>query len=226
MTAWAVYFDELQSYHACADLQKKLVLARQQDQIPDMVLFVQHPPVITLGCRGRDNFLVTTPAQLSAQHIEIVHSDRGGDVTYHAPGQLIMYPILHLSRHRRPVHGYLSALEEIALQTAASFDVSAHRREGKNGAWTDKGKIAAIGFRIQRSVTSHGMSFNVDLDLAGFRHIVPCGLVGEPVTSLKNHLGTACPAISEVRTAMSTHFSTIMNQELIQKSPSDLVSNI
>ncbi|NCC52215.1 MAG: lipoyl(octanoyl) transferase LipB [Spartobacteria bacterium] len=223
-TAWAVFFDEWQPYGACARLQQRLVEARQQDHIPDVVLFVEHPPVITLGRRGRDNHVVSLPGHLKADNIEVVRAGRGGDVTYHAPGQLVMYPILRLMRRGGLAHGYLHALEEIAIRTTGDFGVKARRREGKSGAWSEKGKLAAIGFRVQRSVTSHGMSFNVNPDLSGFRHIVPCGLAGEPVTSLEEHLGNACPPISGVRAVMTTHFAGVMDREVTLKTPEELLA--
>lgn len=196
-------------------LQERLVAARQAEAIPDTVLFLEHTPVITLGRRGRDNFLLRPAAELRALGIDVERASRGGDVTYHGPGQLVIYPILKLTAaagSRR----YLWQLEEIAIRTAASFGLQAYRRTGMNGAWTDAGKIAAIGFHLKRWVTMHGMSFNVDLDLRGFSYIVGCGLVGEKVSSLAEQLGPRCPSVAAVREQMAAHLAEVCGRRLTE----------
>ena len=146
--------------------------------------------------------------------IAVSRSSRGGDITYHAPGQVIMYPILKLKGKEADVHDYTRRLEEVAILTAADFGVPAFRRGGMTGAWTDSGKIAAIGVRIRRWVTSHGMSFNANIDLAGFDAIVPCGLSGEPVASLAGILGKSCPSTRRVRDRMAHHFGRVFRRTL------------
>jgi lipoate-protein ligase B len=178
------------------------------------VLLLQHTPVVTLGNRGRDNYLLKTEEEYKASGIDLFHAERGGDVTYHGPGQWVLYPILHLGGNEADSHGYLSNLEEIAIRTLGDFGVKGFRKEGKSGAWTDAGKIAAIGFRLKKWVSFHGMSFNVSLDLSGFQTIVPCGLVGEPVASLKTILGENCPDMLPVRDALLNHFSTVCRRAL------------
>ena len=212
--AWSVSFNRPVSYQAGLDMQHRLLHARQQNAIPDTVLILQHQPVVTLGNRGRDNYLLKTEAEYNASGIELFHAERGGDVTYHAPGQWVLYPILYLGGNEADSHGYLYNLEEIAIRTLEDFGVEGFRREGKSGAWTDAGKIAAIGFRLKKWVSFHGMSFNVDLDLSGFQTIVPCGLVGEPVASLKTILGDACPARNPVCDSLLNHFSMVCNRNL------------
>lgn len=214
MSAYAIFFEDPQPYQACSDLQDRLVAARMADAIPDVVLFLEHCPVVTLGRRGRDDSLKISREELAAVGIELVHSSRGGDVTYHGPGQLVLYPILKLGSEEADARGYLFNLEEIAIRTAADFGVEAFRREGMNGAWAEAGKIAAIGFRLTRWVTSHGMSFNVDVDLAGFDTIVPCGLAGEPVVSLRALLGDSSPATEDVRLRMKHHFEDVCGRPL------------
>jgi lipoyl(octanoyl) transferase len=125
-----------------------------------------------------------------------------------------MYPLLRLGTKEADAHGYLKNLEEIAIRTAGDFGVRAHRREGKNGAWTNSGKIASIGFRLKRWVTCHGMSFNVSVDLESFETIVPCGLHGEAVSSLRKILGPACPSLDQVRAAMARHFQDVCGRRL------------
>ena len=214
MQAWGVYFNSPVSFADGLHIQEQLVRARQAEAIPDVVLFLEHKPVVTLGTRGRTNALIVAPDKLAALGIDFTRASRGGDVTYHAPGQLVIYPILKLGENEADAHGYAQNLEEIAIRTAADYGVKAFRRKGKNGAWTDSGKIAAIGFRLRKWVTMHGMSFNIDLDLAGFATIIPCGLAGEKVSSLKAILGTACPAVQDVRSRMARHFQTVFNRKM------------
>ena len=213
MNAWSVSFKNPVPYQTGLDMQHRILKARQENRIPDTVLILQHTPVVTLGNRGRDNYLLKTEAEYTAMGIDLFHAERGGDVTYHGPGQWVLYPILHLGGNEADSHGYLSNLEEIAIQTLGDFAVKGFRKEGKSGAWTDAGKIAAIGFRLKRWVSFHGMSFNVSLDLSGFQTIVPCGLVGEPVASLKTILGDACPEMEQVRNSLLNHFSTICRRD-------------
>lgn len=199
--------------------QEALVASRQADRIPDTILFLQHHPVITLGRRGRTQHLLASPEALARHGVDLVTASRGGDVTYHGPGQLVMYPILKLGSAEADAHGYLTNLEEIAIRTAADFGVTAYRREGMNGAWTEAGKIAAIGFHLKRWVSMHGMSFNVDLDLAGFQLIVGCGLVGEKVSSLRQILGGRCPSLDQVRERMCIHAERILGRALMSDAP-------
>jgi len=212
--AWSVHFKNSVPYQTGLDIQLRLLKARQENRIPDTVLILQHQPVVTLGNRGRDNYLLKTEEEYSAMGIDLFHAERGGDVTYHGPGQWVLYPILHLGGNEADSHGYLSNLEEIAIRTLGDFGVEGFRKEGKSGAWTNAGKIAAIGFRLKKWVSFHGMSFNVSLDLSGFQTIVPCGLVGEPVASLKTILGDACPKMDQVRDSLLNHFSTVCSRKL------------
>ncbi|MCU0857958.1 MAG: lipoyl(octanoyl) transferase LipB [Pontiellaceae bacterium] len=214
MKARAVLFDEPVPYRTGLDLQRRLLAARQAKDIPDTVLILQHTPTVTLGNRGRDNYLLKTPEEYAALGIEVFHAERGGDVTYHAPGQWVLYPIIHLGANEADSHGYLWNLEEVALRTLADFGIQGFRREGKNGAWTEQGKVAAIGFRLKRWVAFHGMSFNVNLDLSGFKTIVPCGLAGLPVASLKTILSDKCPPMEAVRDRLLVNFSRVCNRDL------------
>jgi lipoate-protein ligase B len=203
-------------------LQQALLNARAQDAIPDVVLFLEHKPVVTLGNRGRRDHLLLSDEELGRRGIELAHAGRGGDVTYHGPGQLVMYPIVRLGTHEADAHGYLYNLEEVAIRTAAAFGVSAFRREGKNGAWTERGKLAAIGFRLKRWVTCHGMSFNVRGDLGGFETIVPCGLVGERVASLETLLGDTAPDVPAVRDVMAAQFEAVCGRRLERHVPGNV----
>lgn len=217
----ALYFDAPVRYADGVRIQEALHASRLRDEIPDTVLFLEHHPVVTLGRRGRQNFLLASPEELARRGVDFALSSRGGDVTYHGPGQLVVYPILKLGTREADAHGYLWNLEEVALRTAARFGVTAFRREGKNGAWTEAGKLAAIGFAIKRWVTLHGLSFNVDLDLRGFDLIVGCGLVGEKVTSLRAALGESGPPLAEVREALREQFEAICGRSLNVLRPGD-----
>ena len=221
-TCWALYFEHPLPYAVGWSLQQALHARRGKGEIPDIVLFLQHPPTVTLGRRGRTQHLLFDPAGYAARGIELHTASRGGDVTFHGPGQWVLYPILHLGGDAADSRSYLFNLEEIALRTCADFGVKAWRREGKNGAWTDAGKIAAIGFHIKRWITLHGMSFNVDLDPSfGFSSIVPCGLAGEPVASLRTLLGEKTPAMDRARDRLALNFSETMGRPLTVFRESD-----
>ena len=214
MNTYAVFFDEPLSYKDGLRIQEMILEARIKDLVPDTVLFLEHLPVITCGVRSKPEQILLSDKELKARHIEISKSSRGGAVTFHGPGQLVMYPIIKLGVNKTDTHGYLYNLEEVAICTAASFGVTAYRRKGMTGAWTDQGKLAAIGVRFKRWVAYHGMSFNVDLDLSGFSTIVPCGLAGEKVTSLKMILGNKYPAVEKARECLAHHFSSVFARDL------------
>jgi len=180
----------------------------------ERVLLVEHPPVITLGRRSdrgdsgqpRDvQHLVASPDYLSQLGVELVQSDRGGDITFHGPGQVVAYPIVRLSDHGLSVGGYVRSLERAVIATLAEFGISARRDESAVGVWVDDptlgttAKICAIGVRIRRGVSLHGLALNVTTDLSYFNLIVPCGLPGRPVTSVQKLLGDAAPTIEQVR---------------------------
>ncbi len=219
MDAWAVPLADPVPYDTALRWQESLHAARVAGRIPDTVLILQHAPTITLGRRGRDNFLLRAPAELEARGIAVRHASRGGDVTYHGPGQWVLYPILKLGSGGADAHGHLWNLEEVAIRTCRAFGVEATRRPGMSGAWTAQGKIAAIGFLLKRWVTLHGMSFNVRGALDGFRLIVPCGLVGQPVATLETALGAACPAMDAARDRLLDEFETVCGRTLRRFAP-------
>lgn len=214
MTAWAVIFQQPLAYREGVRLQDQLVTARIADVISDTVLFLEHRPVITLGVRAQQSHVLLSRAELARRGIDLEPTSRGGDVTWHGLGQVVMYPIIRLGEHEADAHGYLHNLEEIAIRTAADFGVRAFRRPGLTGAWTAAGKLAAIGIRLKRWVTFHGLSFNVNPDLSGFAAIVPCGLHDEPVISLQVLLGKKCPSLAAVRARLAHHFSVVCQRPL------------
>jgi lipoyl(octanoyl) transferase len=165
--------------------QLELVELRKSGAISDQLLIVEHPHVVTMGRNGHAENLLAQPEVLARSGISFYETDRGGDVTYHGPGQIIGYPILDLREWKRDVHAYVRALEQVLIDTLSGFGIVAGREAGATGVWTDAGKIAAIGVHISRWVTSHGFALNVDTDLNYFRYIVPCGLT-RPVTSMRS----------------------------------------
>jgi lipoate-protein ligase B len=179
----------------------------------ERILLVEHPPVITLGRRpGVVRNLVAPPERLAELGVELVQSDRGGDITFHGPGQIVAYPIVRLNDHGLSVGGYVHTLEHAVIDTLTDFGVAARRDEGAVGVWADDGtgtgalaKVCAVGVRIRRGVSLHGLALNVTTDLSYFDLIVPCGLAGRPVTSVRKLLGDAAPTIEQVRDGLSRH---------------------
>ena len=186
-------------YGAGLELQKTLVEDRRAGRIGDTLLLLEHPPVITLGVktRGKPSNIIASPAALAAEGVSVFETGRGGDVTYHGPGQIVGYPILDLRPDRCDVHRYVRDLEEALILAAREFGVEGRRVSGLTGVWVGpegrEEKLAAIGVRISRWITSHGFAFNVSTDLRHFRLIVPCGIADRGVTSLERLVGQAVP---------------------------------
>lgn len=197
-------------------LQRELVEERKADRIPDTLLLLEHPPVITLGVKGdggRAN-IVATPERLAGLGIEVHETGRGGDVTYHGPGQIVGYPIIDLKPDRCDVHRYVRDVEEAMIGVCAEWSVTARRIKGLTGAWVGAEKIAAIGVRISRWVTSHGFAFNVATDLDHFRLIVPCGISDRGVTSLERAAGRPVP-MADAERAIVEHFARVFERRLL-----------
>jgi len=201
-------------YARALELQSDLVERRKRGEIPDRLLLLEHPDVITLGVRTRNDrtHVLETDEGLAAQGVELFETGRGGDVTYHGPGQLVGYPILDLNPHRRDVHRYVRDLEAVLIQAVASFGITAGRVPGLTGIWVDapdgQAKLAAIGVRISRWVTSHGFALNVNTDLSRFGLIVPCGITDRGVTSMERLLGHRLP-MDEVADAVERAFTQL-----------------
>jgi len=179
----------------------------------ERVLLVEHPPVITFGRRpGVERNVVATPDVLAARGVDVVPSDRGGDVTLHAPGQLVAYPVIRLNDHRFSVGGYVHALEAAVINALRELGVEAQQDRCTVGVWADNGagtlaKLCAIGVRVRRGVTLHGLALNVTTDLSLFDLIIPCGLVGRSVTSLQRLLGPDVPTMDRVKRVLADHLS-------------------
>ncbi len=205
------------SYADGLALQQRLVEERREGKIPDQLLLLEHPPVITLGVKTRHDrsHIVATPERLQSLGVEVHETGRGGDVTYHGPGQLVGYPILDLKPDRCDVHRYVRDLEETMIRAAATFGVTAGRVTGLTGIWVGADKLAAIGVRISRWITSHGFAFNVTTDLSHFNLIIPCGITDRGVTSLQRLMGRAIP-MAEVEAAIAASFADVFDSEIAE----------
>ena len=202
-------------YGEALEMQRALVADRQADRIGDVLLLVEHPHVLTLGVRGdggRSHILAPADA-LASRGVEIHETGRGGDITYHGPGQVVGYPIIDLKPDRCDVHRYVRDLEEVLIRTAADYGVDARRIAGLTGVWVGDAKLAAIGVRISRWVTSHGFALNVSTDLEYFTMIVPCGIAERGVTSLARLLGRAIEA-REVEDRVAVHCAAVFDRTL------------
>jgi len=199
-------------YREAWELQQRLVIGRQDGTQPDTVVMLEHPPVYTLGRRASATNVLLDADQLAAAGIDVIPVDRGGDVTYHGPGQLVVYPIVRLADQRHVVD-FVRALEEVALRALARLGVRAERREGLTGVWVGREKLVAIGVRVGAAgVTSHGLALNVDPDLTHFAGIVPCGLATEGVGSLAS-LGIAT-SMTDARLAVRAALSEVLDVSL------------
>jgi lipoyl(octanoyl) transferase len=210
-------------YGDALELQKNLVELRKANEIPDQLLLLEHPPVITLGVKTRNDrtHVVATPETLEDEGVEVFDSGRGGDVTYHGPGQLVGYPIMDLRPDRCDVHRYVRDLEEMLIRVAAGFAVAAERSPGLTGVWVGNEKLAAIGVRIARWVTSHGFALNVSTNLAHFNLIVPCGITDKGVTSLER-LTNRRVDMDEVADAAEGAFAAVFDRVLVRAATSTL----
>jgi lipoyl(octanoyl) transferase len=205
-------------YAAASDLQRELVEERRASRVPDLLLLVEHPHVVTLGVKvdAARSHLVATPELLARRGVELHESGRGGDITYHGPGQVVGYPILDLRPDRCDVHRYVRDLEEVMIRSAADFGADARRVAGLTGAWLDANKLGAIGVRISRWITSHGFAFNVSTDLEYFNLIVPCGISTGGVTSLVRATGRPI-SMADAQTSIVRHFADVFERAIVDE---------
>jgi lipoyl(octanoyl) transferase len=216
-------------YADAFELQKRVVAARKADAIGDVLLLCEHPHVITLGRSGKRENLLASERVLEQKGVEFHATNRGGDITYHGPGQVVGYPVIQLAAIRRDVVWYVRMLEEVMIRTCADFGIVARREEGKTGAWIDSArkaeaeKIGAIGVHISRWVTSHGFAFNVATDLRYFELIVPCGIAERKATSLEKVLGRAVKR-NEAAPRIVEHFGEVFGREPRQSTREELLA--
>lgn len=213
------------SYQEAWEWQRQLIAQRSLGHGCDTLLLLEHPPTITLGRAAKQQHILASHEELARQGVALIHSDRGGDVTYHAPGQLVGYPILKLTYYGGNVIHYVRTLEEIIIRTLAHYHIVGKRIEGLTGVWVDNDndverKIAAIGVRLSASgITSHGFALNITPDLRGFQHIIPCGIRDRQVTSMEQELHGHAPPSDEVVSILIAHFV-----ELFHITPQNLAS--
>ena len=199
-------------------MQKLLVEARAQGLVPDTLLLLEHPPVITLGRGAKAENVLWSPQMLAARGFELFETDRGGDVTYHGPGQIVGYPIVDLKPDRKDVRKYVASVEEIMIRVAAEYGIAAHRVAGRIGVWTPAGKLGAVGVHISRWITSHGFAFNVRTDLTDFSAIVPCGIDDASVASLQSLLADA-PPVHEVEDVIALKAGEVWESDTSELLP-------
>lgn len=207
----------LVTYENALKLQQRLVEMRQAEEIEDQLLLLEHPPVITLGRGGDRSNLLASAEALRRNHVRFFETTRGGDITYHGPGQIVGYPILHLGEGSRDVRKYVTRLEEVLIRTVAEYGITASRFDGRRGIWVGNAKIAAIGVRIARWVTSHGWALNVNTNLDHFRLITPCGLQGTGVTSIERLIGRPIP-LDDVRRILAAKFAEVFERTLVPRT--------
>lgn len=202
------------SYAEALDLQTDLVRRRRTGEIADTLLLLEHPHVITLGSGAHPDHVLLTEDERAARGIELWETGRGGDVTYHGPGQLVGYPILALEDGRRDLHGYLRDLEEMLIRVLSEFGLPGHRRPGMTGAWIGDRKLAAIGVRVSSGwITSHGFALNVCTDLRFFDAIVPCGIRDYAVGSISHEVGWEV-GMAETETLVVRHFADVFGRQV------------
>lgn len=196
-------------------LQNAFAEARKQQLIHDQLFLLEHPHVITFGRNAKKEHLTASPSMLSQLGVEVHETGRGGDVTYHGPGQVVGYPIINLAPDRCDVHRYVRDIEEVMIRVAADYNIEAHRIQGLTGVWVGREKLAAIGVRISRWITMHGFAFNANTNLDYFNLIIPCGITDKGVTSLQKLLGKVID-IPELQSRLARHFGEVFGRKIVE----------
>ncbi len=207
------------------ELQKKIFSARMENKIDDVILLTEHEPVYTLGKAANENHLLANDEELQKKGIEVFHIDRGGDITFHGPGQFVGYPILDLSHYEKDSHKYLRKLEEVLIHTLREYNIEATRDTDYTGVWVGSEKIAAIGVKISRWFTMHGFALNVNTDLSYFDRIIPCGIFHKGVTSLQKILQKEI-SLQEVETHIIHHIKKIFSVEITPITKEQLLNHL
>ncbi|MCF8051226.1 MAG: lipoyl(octanoyl) transferase LipB [Desulfobacterales bacterium] len=222
-TAWLLCEFAQIEYTRALSLQRDIAAAKHRGRIEeDLLLMLEHPPVFTLGRRGGRENLTVSEAFLSERDIPVVQIERGGNITYHGPGQLVLYPIVSLARRKLSVTGFVEALESVMIRIAADFGVSAVRDARNRGVWVKDAKLGSIGINIRHGVAFHGLALNVNTDLAPFSWIRPCGLSDVFITSLAAETGAATVAMEKARQAARSHFEAVFGVRLEAIEPAAL----
>jgi len=215
----------LMDYGKAWDLQRQLWVKRVQGELPDLLLLLEHPHVITLGRRGNRSFLIATPEELESAKIPIFHVERGGDVTYHGPGQIIGYPLFNLKEYGYRLVRYVDQLEEVILRTLQDFGIEGKRDSLNRGVWVDREKIASIGVAIKRWVSFHGFALNYDTDLKYFDLVHPCGLKGIKMTSIGKVLARKISR-KDLKEKVCFHFKQMFEREWEEKKLEEILKAV
>lgn len=208
-------------YGEAWDLQHKIFELRHYGLIGDTLLYTEHDHVYTIGKGGDDNHLLASEGELRQDDVDVFRIDRGGDITYHGPGQIVGYPILDLNQYKADIHWYLRSLEEVIIAALGEFDIEAGREEGMTGVWVRGEKIAAIGIKVSRWITMHGFALNVNTDLQKFDRIIPCGIFHKGVTSMEKLLGKKIP-IDDVHTRLNQAFHVVFGCRILAVNAPEL----
>ena len=204
-------------YQEAWKLQKEIFNLRYKNEISDVLFLLEHPNTYTLGKVADKNHLISSSQYLEENKISVYDIDRGGDITYHGPGQIVGYPIINLDEWERDTHKYLRALEEVMMRVCTEFGLIANRNSSYTGVWIGNKKIAAIGIKVSRWITMHGFAFNANTDLSLFQGIVPCGITDKEVTSLKKELGEELD-LNQVKEMIFKYFIEVFNYDSSEKS--------
>lgn len=221
---WAAWLGRT-DYGRALDLQMRICASRKLGWEPDVLLLLEHPPTITLGRNGRWHNLLVPEEILRLKGVERFETDRGGDITFHGPGQLVGYPILRLEPSERDVHRYMRNLEECLIRTLQSFGIDGGRNDRYTGVWTSRGKVAAMGVHISRWITRHGFALNVNTDLSYYDLIIPCGISGEQVTSMERLLSRPV-SLEEVVKRVAVEFASVFGRDLEWRSGQSLLKDL
>jgi lipoyl(octanoyl) transferase len=211
-------------YQEAWNLQKEIFDLRYKNEISDVLFLLEHPNTYTLGKVADKNHLISSVQYLEENKISVYDIDRGGDITYHGPGQIVGYPIISLDEWERDTHKYLRALEEVIIKTCSNFGLTCSRHPKHTGVWIHNKKIAAIGIKVSRWITMHGFAFNVNTDLSLFQGIVPCGITDKEVTSLQKELGKELN-LNLVKEMIFKYFIEVFNYDSSEKSALSEISN-
>jgi lipoate-protein ligase B len=223
---WTVHIGRV-PYAEALELQRSIARDRISGAISqDVLLLLEHPPVVTLGRSSKEKHLVASPEFLQSHGVELFEVERGGDVTYHGPGQLVGYPVVDLKRHRQDLHWYLRKLEEVLINTLADFGIPGERNTSFTGVWTRGKKIASIGVHARDWVTWHGFALNVTTDLSYFELIVPCGINGVVMTSIARELGVADVSTQDVQERVAAKFAEAFNLTAVVTSRASLLESV
>ena len=211
-------------YAEALNLQREMVSLRQRESLPEILLLVEHNHVITFGRAGGEANLLTDDESLKKEGVEVFYIERGGDVTYHGPGQLVAYPIFDLNHWKKDLHLFLRNLEEVIIQTLSEYDLKAERIKGLTGVWVEGKKVAAIGVAVKKWITLHGFALNVNTNLSYFRFIHPCGIADRPVTSIQELLGEEID-FKKVIEIVQEKFAKVFGLKIEEKS-SDVLHHL